>query len=181
MYLEKINVETILPCHLDPEKIKVIGRMETDIAELMPRLVTYLKTKVKAVLYNKGAGTITFKEDPHIFTIHSDKVAVTFLEDTDEAEKFFQQAISLINEAYALQEELEPTLESNKPLAPFEIYKHLPQTNCRCCGEGGCLAFATKLSRQEAGLSKCGLIYEAEFTAKREALLEKMEQAGYGL
>lgn len=41
VYLEKINVETVLPCHLDPEKIKVIGRMETDIAELLPRLVTY--------------------------------------------------------------------------------------------------------------------------------------------
>lgn len=39
--------------------------------------------------------------------------------------------------------------------AAMDVYKLLPQTNCRDCGEASCMAFATKLSEKETDLTLC--------------------------
>jgi len=54
---------------------------------------------------------------------------------------------------------------------PLEIYKRLPGTNCRECGEPTCMAFAARLARGEAALGECPHIYLAEYEEKRMALL----------
>jgi len=181
MFLEKVEVETIMPCHAHPERIKVIGRTSVDLAELMPYLVTKFREKVKSVLYNKEAGTVTFKIDRHIFTVHRRKIAITYLEDLDQAKNFFSWCQDLANDTAKDQGNIRPTLESNKPLTALEIYKHLPQTNCRRCGEATCLAFANKVSRQDASIEKCGVLKEDGSKEKREKTLLLLEEAGYGL
>jgi acetyl-CoA decarbonylase/synthase complex subunit gamma len=45
---------------------------------------------------------------------------------------------------------------SIKELSPIDIYKLLPRTNCKECGEENCMAFATKLVNREVTLEKCG-------------------------
>lgn len=181
MFLEKIDVETIMPCNAHPERIKVIAKTSADLADLMPYLVTVLRQKVKSVLYNRAAGTVTFKIDRHIFTVHGRKVAITYLEDLDQANKFFTWCQEVVNETEVMKEGIEPTLESNKPLTPLDIYKYLPKTNCRRCGDATCLAFATKISRQDASIEKCGVLKEDNFQEAREKLLSILEEAGYGL
>ncbi len=42
-----------------------------------------------------------------------------------------------------------------KELSPIEIYKYLPKTNCKECGETNCMAFAAKLVNREASLQEC--------------------------
>jgi acetyl-CoA decarbonylase/synthase complex subunit gamma len=42
-----------------------------------------------------------------------------------------------------------------KELSPIEIYKYLPKTNCKECGETNCMAFAAKLVNREAALQEC--------------------------
>jgi len=147
----------------------------------MPYLVTMLRQKVRSVLYNREAGTVTFKIDRHIFTVHGRKFAITYLEDLEQANKFFTWCQEVVNETAVSQGSIEPTLESNKPLTALEIYKHLPQTNCRRCGEATCLAFATKVSRQDASIEKCGVLKEDGSQQKREQLMVLLEEAGYGL
>src|SRR4030065_476394 len=46
------------------------------------------------------------------------------------------------------------------PLTGLEIYKLLPQTNCRECGYPTCLAFAMKLAARQAELSQCPYVSE---------------------
>jgi len=41
------------------------------------------------------------------------------------------------------------------PLTGIEIFKLLPKTNCKECGEPTCLAFAMKLAGGKAELSAC--------------------------
>jgi len=181
MFLEKVDVETILPCNLHPERIKVIGKTSADLANLLPYLVTALRQRGKSVLYNKAAGTITMKQDLHILTIHARKIAVTYLEDLDQAQDFFTWCQEIVNETEQNKETIEPTLESNKPLTALEIYNYLPQTNCRRCGQGACLAFAAKVAAQEVSLEKCGVLRESGMEEKRQQLLAILEEAGYGL
>ena len=40
-------------------------------------------------------------------------------------------------------------------LSPLDVYKLLPRTNCKECGEENCMAFATKLVNREVSLDKC--------------------------
>jgi acetyl-CoA decarbonylase/synthase complex subunit gamma len=42
-----------------------------------------------------------------------------------------------------------------KELSPIEIYRSLPGTNCKECGEANCMAFAAKLVNREAALDEC--------------------------
>jgi acetyl-CoA decarbonylase/synthase complex subunit gamma len=45
--------------------------------------------------------------------------------------------------------------EENMALSGIQIYKLLPQTNCKECGFPTCLAFAMKLAAKQADLDKC--------------------------
>ncbi len=42
-----------------------------------------------------------------------------------------------------------------KELSPIDIYKLLPKTNCKECGEENCMAFATKIVNREVQIDKC--------------------------
>ncbi len=53
------------------------------------------------------------------------------------------------------------------PLTGIEIYKLLPQTNCKECGDPTCLAFAMKLAAGKAELALCPYLSE-EAKAKLE-------------
>jgi len=54
------------------------------------------------------------------------------------------------------------------PLTGLEIYKLLPQTNCKECGFPTCLAFAMKLAAKQVELKQCPYVTE-ESKAKLEA------------
>lgn len=54
------------------------------------------------------------------------------------------------------------------PLTGLEIYKLLPQTNCKECGFPTCLAFAMKLAAKQAELKQCPYVTDAS-KAKLEA------------
>jgi acetyl-CoA decarbonylase/synthase complex subunit gamma len=47
------------------------------------------------------------------------------------------------------------------PLTGIQIYKLLPQTNCKECGFPTCLAFAMKLAAKQADLAACPYVSEA--------------------
>ena len=40
-------------------------------------------------------------------------------------------------------------------VSPIDVYKLLPRTNCKECGEENCIAFATKLVNKEIRLDQC--------------------------
>jgi acetyl-CoA decarbonylase/synthase complex subunit gamma len=42
-----------------------------------------------------------------------------------------------------------------RELSPLDVYKLLPRTNCKECGEENCMAFATKLVNREVVLESC--------------------------
>ena len=54
-------------------------------------------------------------------------------------------------------------------LSGLEIYKLLPKTNCKECGQPTCLAFAMKLAAKQADLSACPYVSE-----EAKAALERL-------
>ena len=54
------------------------------------------------------------------------------------------------------------------PLTGIQIYKLLPQTNCKECGFPTCLAFAMKLAAKQVELSSCPYVKEEAKTQLAE-------------
>ncbi len=49
-----------------------------------------------------------------------------------------------------------------KELSPIDVYKLLPKTNCKECGEENCMAFATKIVNREIDLDQCTPLLKKE-------------------
>ncbi|MBI5568144.1 MAG: hypothetical protein HY870_24830 [Chloroflexi bacterium] len=50
------------------------------------------------------------------------------------------------------------------------VYKLLPQTNCKQCGEPTCYSFAIKLVASQKKLAECAPLTEPQYAEKRAAL-----------
>src|SRR5512138_258631 len=65
-----------------------------------------------------------------------------------------------------------------KELSPIAIYKNLPKTNCKECGQDNCMAFATKLVNRELELDACKPLQKPEFAKQYAALKDLLKPAG---
>lgn len=60
-----------------------------------------------------------------------------------------------------------------KAPSPLDIYKLLPKTNCKECGEPNCMAFAVKLVNMEAKLEQCPpLVKDPKYRKNYETIRE---------
>ncbi|MEM2787914.1 MAG: (Fe-S)-binding protein, partial [Archaeoglobaceae archaeon] len=76
-------------------------------------------------------------------------------------------------------------IDISKPLqktfiGALDVYKYLPKTNCRKCGEQTCMAFAVKLLNGEKDIKECKPLFEdKKFIGIRETLISLLLSAGY--
>jgi len=49
-----------------------------------------------------------------------------------------------------------------KELSPIDVYKLLPKTNCKECGQENCMAFATKIVNREITIDQCPPLFKKE-------------------
>ncbi|MGQ9506225.1 MAG: (Fe-S)-binding protein [Candidatus Bathycorpusculaceae bacterium] len=61
-------------------------------------------------------------------------------------------------------------IEGRQRLNPLEVYKHLPKTNCKECGEQGCFPFAVKLANGEKTLQECTQLMLPKYSSNMEEL-----------
>jgi acetyl-CoA decarbonylase/synthase complex subunit gamma len=64
-----------------------------------------------------------------------------------------------------------------KELSPIEIYKLLPGTNCKECGETNCMAFAARLVNREAILEECKPLLDENLAASYAELWALLKPA----
>ncbi|MCS7116868.1 MAG: acetyl-CoA decarbonylase/synthase complex subunit gamma [Nitrososphaerota archaeon] len=62
-----------------------------------------------------------------------------------------------------------------KVISPIEVYKYLPKTNCKECGEPNCMAFAVKLVNREIELNKCTPLLKEEYKEAYRKLWEMLK------
>ncbi|KON30649.1 hypothetical protein AC482_03390 [miscellaneous Crenarchaeota group-15 archaeon DG-45] len=64
-----------------------------------------------------------------------------------------------------------------KELSPIEVYRLLPGTNCKECGETNCMAFAAKLVNREATLQECTPLLDPKHQAAFDKLWALLKPA----
>ena len=61
-----------------------------------------------------------------------------------------------------------------KEISPIDVYKLLPKTNCRECGEANCMAYATRVVNGELSIADCPPLAGTEYRSACEKLTSLM-------
>ncbi len=177
MFLDEIKITEIMPCLADPEKIRFIAYIEEDISEVFP----YLNTVLKSAIYNHDGKTLTLKKGGRLISLHRSKIAAAKIINEQDARDVLGWLKREIIFCYEHRDSIEPSFERRQKLTALDIFKLLPRTNCRRCGELTCLAFAVKLSAEETNIMGCQEIFGAPYADKKKMLLGLLVASGYNV
>ena len=176
-FVKNIGIEHILPCLADPAKIRFIARFERDISEILP----YLNAVLEGAIYNHEGRTLTIKKGGRLISLHPRQIAAGKVLDEKDAREIIDWLKGLINHCWENRGRIKPSFERRRKLVALDIYKLLPGTNCRACGELTCLAFAVKLGEAQSDAIKCAPLFTGEEQEKRRILLGLLKDAGYSV
>ncbi len=170
MYIENIILTHSLPCLAEPGKIIVIGKPSVSLAAVIP----YLATLPGIIGYNPETLTLTFRRQPGFMTLFPDKVTITQIKDAEEGLGLFSALTDAINAVWDQRAELIAIQTAKRAPHWLDIWRMLPQTNCKQCGEATCMAFAAGLVQQKRELAECLPLQADQAFAERQATLEAM-------
>lgn len=168
MLIEDYELEIFTPpCDPGAERFAATARLATDISEILP----YLNASLHGAVYHPGAKALTWKKGGHNVAFHPYEISTSNVEDRQAAVKELESLIALVNRTWERRTEIEPDYETHQRPAPLALYKLLPQTNCKECGEPTCYTFALKLAASQVKLAGCQPLFEPQF-AKKLAILQ---------
>lgn len=157
-------------CNPSSQKINAIVDLSEDIREVLP----YLNTVLKGFQYDAEEKILTVKRAGRLITFRPRQIALTKLEDENEAELVLEELIQILNKTDENKDRIKPTYTSRPILRPLDVFKLLPGKNCKECGEPTCMAFALRLVNDELEWEKCLLLLTKEFEINRQKLMEAM-------
>jgi len=169
-------VVVLAPCVADPEKLRLIAHLAGDAGEALP----YLNAELHQASYTAKLPVLTFMEGHRMISLFRDRVAIAKADDIVDAWASLERLRRAINEVWARRHEIEPSFEARQRPPALEIYKRLPGTNCRECGEATCTAFAWAVWRGDADPRDCLPVFEGDRGDLREALLAICAGLGLG-
>jgi ArsR family metal-binding transcriptional regulator len=172
--IEKYDLEVYAP-PCDPKAKRFIGhaRFSIDISEVLP----YLNATLKGAIYLAEAKALTWKKSKHDVAFHAHEILTSNIKDHAGAEMEMQELISLVNHTWENRAEIVPKHTSYQRPAPMIVYKLLPLTNCRQCGESTCYIFALKLTASLKQLSDCPSLADPKNAEKLAVLQNIMKDA----
>ena len=176
MLLESCTFETMLPeCNPMAETVNAVANLSHDIAEVLP----YLASVIKVCAYDDETKTLTFRHEGKGIALYPRRITITKLPDKEEAKRVLDELKALINSTYENRRNIKPCYKKGGELKYLDVFKLLPGTNCKECGEPTCLAFATRLVQREVNVAKCLPLFSGKFDEKRKKLLDMLKTAGY--
>jgi len=174
MLIEKYDLEvTTPPCDPGVERFNAIARLTVDISQVLP----YLNTTWKGAIYDHGAHLLTWHMGGRAVTMWPYEIAVSRLEDREEAATVIERLVGMINRTWERRAEIEPSTVKRERLTALAVYKLLPGTNCKACGQPTCFIFTNKLVAGQVQIEQCTPLFTDEQREKRERLLAMLEAA----
>ncbi|MHC5033814.1 MAG: (Fe-S)-binding protein [Planctomycetota bacterium] len=162
------RVMVLASCVADQTRIRIIAYISGDLTDVFP----YLNAEMKQACYNRHGPTFTFMDGYRMVSVYARRIAVAKADEIVDAWRVLAMIRCLANDAWARRAEIEPSYEVRKRPSALEIYRRLPRTNCRQCGEATCLAFAVRVHAGELIPARCSPVFVGEYADLKEALLE---------
>ncbi|MFN3308251.1 MAG: (Fe-S)-binding protein [Anaerolineales bacterium] len=169
MLIDEYELEVFTPpCEPGAERYAARARLKVDISEVLP----YLNATLRGAVYLPEAKALTWKKGGHNIAFHAFEVATSNVEDREAAEKELKGLIDLVNRTWARREEITPDTATHQRPTPMAIYKLLPNTNCKECGEPTCYTFAIKVAASQKKIEDCPPLFQPQYAEKLAALQE---------
>jgi len=171
MLIEKYDLSvTTPPCEPGAERFNAVALFTTDIREVLP----YLNATLRGAVYLAAAAAVTWKKGGHNIAFHARQIAVSNVPDRDAAIKEVEGLIKLVNRTWERRAEIEPDHETHQRPGLMDVYKLLPRTNCKACGEVSCFVFANKLVAGHVRLQDCPVLSEPQYAEQQAQLADRL-------
>ena len=178
MIIESYDIEVFTPpCDPGAERFAGKALLMADISDVLP----YLNATLRGAVYTQSANALTWKKGGHNLAFHAYEIATSNVEDRDAAIKELEGLVDLVNRTWERRGEITPDFALHQRPTAMALYKLLPATNCRQCGQPSCWNFALKLAAAQVGLDPCPLLGEPAYAERRtslEVLLAPMPAIG---
>jgi ArsR family metal-binding transcriptional regulator len=160
MLIEQYTLEVFTPpCEPGAERYSAIARLMADIREAFP----YLNAELRGAVYAPAVPAIAWKKAGHNVSFQPYQIAVSSVEDRDAATREVEGLIKLVNQTWERRADIRPDHETHRRPGALEIYKLLPGTNCRECGQPTCYTFALRLAASQVSLADCPALRQPEW------------------
>lgn len=167
MLIEEYELEVYTPpCEPGAERFAATARLKADISEVLP----YLNATLRGAVYHRSANALTWKKGGHNIAFHAYEISTSNVEDRESAKQELEGLIQLVNRTWERRAEIAPDYETHQRPTPMAIYKLLPQTNCKQCGEATCYIFAVKLAAAQKKLADCPPLFLPHYADKLNQL-----------
>lgn len=172
MLIERYDLKVFTPPDRSGvERFSALADLDCDISEMLP----YLNAILPGANYQRATNTLLAKKGVYPLTVYARQIAIGNVESYDAALAEIDDLIGLINRTWERRAEIAPNFEARWRPPLMGVYRLLPQTNCRQCGEPTCYAFAIKLVATQKGVSDCPPLSELPHAEKRAALQDLIE------
>jgi ArsR family metal-binding transcriptional regulator len=163
--LEVVELRQLLPCIADSTKFRIIARFEPPLGGAL-KLLEPLFPRAR---YSEKIGALIIQKGNILITIYSTgNVTMTMIRSEKEARETLEDLKKTINEA--IVKGVTPVPREKVKVDHAEIFKYLPKTDCKICGEQSCYAFAIRLVGGETNLEKCTPLLEPKFATSLETM-----------
>ncbi|HLE23742.1 MAG TPA: (Fe-S)-binding protein [Anaerolineales bacterium] len=157
MLIDSFEVEVFTPpCEPGAERFAARAHLVADISEVLP----LLNATLKGAVYLPQANALTWKKGGHNVAFHVFDIATSNAADRGEAERELRSLVDLVNLTWERRAEIEPDYQTRQRPAAIALFRLLPQTNCKQCGQPTCFTFALQLAASQANLEACPVIFD---------------------
>jgi ArsR family metal-binding transcriptional regulator len=169
MLIEAYELEITVATHgADHFEYEAIAHLDVDIRDVLP----YLNATLSRGIYSSARPSLAWRHEGHNIGFWPDRIAADDLESREQAKEVIESLVDLVNQTWEKRDEIEPDTSTHERRQPLEIYRLLPQTNCKQCGEETCFAFALKLAGAQTELAQCTPLYQDPTLAEQRAQLQ---------
>jgi DNA-binding CsgD family transcriptional regulator/ArsR family metal-binding transcriptional regulator len=126
-------------------------RLDNDVSPLFP----YINGVADAATFMEKPPFIRFMLDGFLCGLHPRQGVAALFKDRDQALEFLERLLVFLNDLDSRRQALKPNYKTWKPVPVLDIFRILPQTNCRQCGYKTCMAFAAALSQERTTADGC--------------------------
>ena len=153
-------------CDDDPHAFSVQAVLPADISALFP----YVNACLPGCAYNHAGRVLSWDEGAHRVVLRAQELAISNFPTWAEASAAMERLVRFLNRTWAGRDAIQPREQPHPQPTPLAVYRLLPNTNCRECGQPTCYTFALKLVARAAAPADCSPLAEPGREEQRNAL-----------
>ena len=161
------------PCEPGAERYSAFAHLTRDISKLMP----YVNAVWAGAIYDQDGKSLVATRLGKRVALHANEIAVGSFRERQEAERTVAQVVAELNAIWRRRAEITPRYDMRQRPNPLSLYRLLPHTNCKACGEPTCFVFASKLAAGQVDLEACLPLQSEEYAEKLKELQTMLAKA----